>query len=170
MSTFEIIPFYRGFSRKHSIDRPSVIVPRRNRRPKNSPAHFHNIADEWFRKRFGIQYRSQGVFVTSSIVAASSYAESPDYVMRVIPIDAYAYCWSPKISDLLFAANSMKSASRDEIESYLDSALYRDSELQNAHSSGHEVMLWCERYVAIPAHLLGDNLQPDRKSIILANG
>jgi len=167
MNTFETLPFYRGFSNKYKTDEPSLIAPRRDRRPKNSSAHFHHVADEWFKNRFGIQYRSQGVFLTSRLISASTYAATPAHVMRVVPIGIYAYCWSPKVSDLLFAATDLASSSRDVIESYLDSAQYRDTALQDAHASGHEVMLHCERYITIPIHLLGVTLTPESKSIIL---
>src|SRR5690242_373049 len=102
MSTFEDLSFYRGVSTRYRTDRPSVIIPRRDRRPRNSSVDFHEVADRWFARRFGIAYRSRGVFLTSGIVSATAYAATAAHVMRIVPISAYRYCWSPKISDLLF--------------------------------------------------------------------
>lgn len=169
MHTFETLSFYRGMSNKYKADQPSLIAPRRDRRPKNSSVQFHNVADEWFKNRFGIPYRSQGVFLTSRLISASTYAATSAHVMRIVPIGSYTYCWSPKVSDLLFAATDLANSPRDAIESYLDSAQYSDTELQDAHESGHEVMLHCERYIAIPIQLLGVTVTRDSNSIILTS-
>lgn len=167
MSTFEVLPFYRGVSQKYPSDRPSLLTPRHDRRPKNSSIAFHEIADRWFERRFGVRYRSQGVFITSGLLSATTYAASPAHVMRVVPLSDYRFCWSPRVSDLLFGANKFDKSSTDEIEVYLDSADYRDHGLQEAHDAGHEVMLHCERYIAIPVPLLGITVPSELPSIIL---
>lgn len=167
VDSFERVPFFRGVSEKYQTDRPSVLSPRRDRRPRNSSYGFHGVADNWFDKRFGIAYRSQGLFLTPNVLSASAYAYSLAHVMRVIPIGGYRYCWSPKISDLLFAATRLAEAGAKEVEAYLDSAEYRETDLQEAHDSGHEIMLYCERYIAIPIELLGDLPVSQTPAIIL---
>lgn len=160
MPTFESLAFYRGMSSEYPADKISLVVPLKNRRPRNSSLAFHEAADQWFEYRFGVRYRSQAVFVTAKPEAALVYASSPSQVMRVIPLSTYKYCWSPYVSDLLFAATQYASGSPEEVGAYLDQAKYRESELNDAHESNHEVMLLCERYIAIPVGLLGVTIAP----------
>lgn len=56
-----------------------------------------------------------------------------------------------------------------DIENYLDSALYREDDLAAAHRSQHEVMLYCESYVAIPVAFLNMQSEPDSPRILLLN-
>jgi hypothetical protein len=167
MSTFEALSFYRGVSAKYPTDKPTLLKPRRDRRPKNSSAFFHDVADRWFESRFGIAYRSTGLFLTSRPMSASTYAGTPAHVMRIVPLSAYRYCWSPKVSDLLFAASRLGASPAEAIEAYLDSVQYCEIGLQEAHDAGHEVMLYCEQYVAIPLGLLEATLRSKAQSIIL---
>lgn len=155
MSTFESLVFYRGMSEEFPTDRVSLVVPRTDRRPRNSSLAFHEAADQWFESHFGVRCRSRGVFVTARPEATLVYAASPSHVMRVIPLSTYKYCWSPTVSDLLFAATEYADGAPDSVNAYLDRARYQQSDLDAAHASGHEVMLSCDRYVAIPIGLLG---------------
>ena len=91
--------------------------------------------------------------LTSRLVTAHAYAATAAHVMRVIPLTGYQYCWSPKTSDLLFAAKKLERATTQEIEEYLISQDYREDDLSGAHESGHEVMLFCNVYVVIPLHI-----------------
>jgi len=177
MSTFESLVFYRGMSNEYPTDRASLVVPRRDRRPRNSPLAFHEAADRWFESRFGVRYRSQGVFVTAHPEATLAYAASASHVMRVIPLSSYKYCWSPAVLDLIFAATKYADGAPESVNAYLDSVNYQQSELDKAHASGHEVMLSCECYVAIPVGLLGVTITdgpsiivPDRRSEKVGNG
>lgn len=167
MSSFEVLPFYRGVSARYSMDVPTLHSPRTNRRPRSSPNAFHRIADDWFFKRFGIRYRSHSLFVTPSKFIARNYGATPDHLIRIIPITDYRFCWSPSVSDLLFAAQKLEKATLDEIESYLDQASYREEDLKAAHSSGHEVMLYCQHYIAIPDRLLDQNATPEQPRILV---
>jgi hypothetical protein len=166
-SSFESLSFYRGTSAKYPEKIPSVIKPRNDRRPKNSSIRFHEIADTWFEKNFGIRYRSQGVFLTSSKLTAAAYAETPSHVMRVVPISEYRFCWSPSVSDLLFGAKRLENAESNEIQSYLDSMNYREYDLKDAHEKSCEVMLYCKEYVCIPIGLLEEDM-PDNKGAIIS--
>lgn len=170
LSTFESLAFYRGMSDKYPIDRPSVVEPRCDRRPRNSSPVFHDLADRWFASHFGIPYRSHGVFVTARPEAAAAYAASPKHVMRVVPLSAYSYCWSPTISDLLFAATRLADALPDAIDAFLTGADYQKDALEIAHASGHEVMIFCKRYLAVPIGLLGVSVAGGRPSLIVPAG
>ena len=154
MSTFESLSFYRGVSSRHEVSSISLRVSRSDRRPRNTAAAFHAFADHWFERRFGVLYRSQALFVTSSIPMARSYAASDVHVVRVLPVSEYRYCWSPRVADLLKLSTSSSSAGATEWARLLDGADYREDDLSAARDCGHEVMLWCRRYVTIPASLL----------------
>lgn len=142
MKSFENLPFIRGVSR--SSQHPFVESTPTNRKPRDIEITLHEAADLWFLRRFGVRFRSQSIFVTSLQVVASAYGPS---VFRILPLSEYRYCWSKKTSDLL---SILKGANVVDVPSLLDAAQYVDTDLEGAHRAGHEVMLHCEKYVAIP--------------------
>lgn len=142
MESFETLPFLRGISTNSA--HPFVAHVRKDRQPRDLAIELHEAADEWFLRRFGIKFRSQSIFVTSLHVVASGYGCQ---TVRIIPLGNYRYCWSRTTSDLLLL---LKGKSANEVWGILDAAQYVDSDLSDAHSKGHEVMLHCEEYVAIP--------------------
>lgn len=170
MDTFEDLVFFRGMSARYPIDRPSINTPRSDRRPKNSSESFHEAADAWFLRQFGIAYRSRALFVCSRKLTAQAYGASPDHVMRILPLTKYQYCWSPKVSDLLFAANRYAEFEPSVVDQYLDGAEYRQDGLADAHRAGHEVMLFCERFIAIPSALCESDASSNPTSIVLVTG
>jgi hypothetical protein len=137
-----------------------------DRKPRNSSLNFHEAADEWFLDRFGLRYRSQAVFVTASMLMAASYAVSDGVVARIVPISEYRYCWSPRVSDLLFIAKDMANASKKDIWSELDTCQYKDNDLRLAADSGHELMLACAEYVALPVTVLAIRSKSESKIIL----
>jgi hypothetical protein len=50
----------------------------------------------------------------------------------------------------MFSAKRLETATEEEVGKYLSSLGYREDGLVAAHTVGHEVMLYCERYIAIP--------------------
>jgi hypothetical protein len=167
MHSFESLNFYRGVSERYNPVHPSIHMMRNDRKPRDSGLHFHQIADEWFRARFGVQYRSQALHVTSKQLTAQAYAASPAHVMRIMPLSEYRFCWSPNASDLLFAAKKLAAAAPKEIQEHLESLAYREDNLFAAHSSGNEVMLHCERYIVIPGELDLAAAKETSESVIL---
>lgn len=157
MESFELLPFYRGISGK-SLEAPYVGKTRKDRVPRNTRPEMHFAADQWFESRFGVKYRSQALFLSGRRFTASGYGESPEHVVRVIPLGAYSFCWSPRISDLLSVTLNVQTT--DGLLEELNAAGYRESGLQAAHESGNELMLFCERYIAVPLHLLEEPGQP----------
>lgn len=153
MESFETFTFFRGVSARYDPQQPTIHETRRNRRPKDTPIEFHNIADSWFLSHFGVAYRSQALLLTARQLTAQAYAATPEHVMRILPLSRYRYCWSPNVVDLLFTAKKLEGASSSEVEAHLRSLDYREDGLGEAHAAGHEVMLHCERYIAIPVHL-----------------
>lgn len=167
-SSFETLAFYRGISSPFNIEHPSMRRVRKDRVPRNMSHELHGRADTWFYEKFGVRYRSQALFVTSSSFIATNYAATQGAVVRVIPVGPYRYCWSKKRSDLLFFN---ASENKTTIEEYLDDSNYIETDLKDAFSSGNEVMLYCEQYVAIPIGLLTPKIDKEsaqkRSSLIL---
>jgi hypothetical protein len=164
--SFEVLSFYRGVSAKVPLDRPSIHAVRRDRRPRDSNYSFHTIADEWFLSRFGVRYRSGALFVVSNLMHAGNYAETPLHVMRIIPLDAYTYCWSPVYRDLLFIQARLVDTKPKSVFDALDLGMYRESDLHSASVSGHEVMLYCEKYLAVPISLLDIKVRSNESIIV----
>lgn len=164
IESFETLAFYRGLSNISGMVAPFIIKTRKDRKPRDLPKYIHERADAWFNQQFGVRYRSQAAFVTGSRFIAQNYAKSSGNVVRVIPLGAYSYCWSPKNSDLLFYHAKQTSI---EVEAYLSSSEYTESGLGSACASGNEVMLFCDSYVAIPVHLLNREATDTAKSIVL---
>lgn len=152
MQTFESLPFYRGVSVKHPLDRAIIVTPRKDRRPRDTNIQLHTEADNWFLQNFGVAYRSQAVFVTPQIHIARGYAATPNHVVRVIPLSSYTFCWSRKIADMLTLC--MNPADTRPIACKLHGSEYIESNLADAHHSGNEVMLKCDSYISIPLGLL----------------
>lgn len=142
MESFETLPFLRGISTV--ISHPFVAQTRKDRRPRDLAFELHEVADEWFLKRFGVRFRSQSVFVSSLHVVASGYGPQ---TVRIVPLGNYRYCWSRSTSDLL---SILKGAAVGQVQGLMDAAQYVDVDLAAAHRDGHEVMLYCDEYVAIP--------------------
>lgn len=169
MDSFETLTFFRGVSARYDPQQPTIHDMRRNRRPKDTSIEFHNIADRWFLSHFGVSYRSQALLLTSRQLTAQAYAATPAHVMRILPLSRYRYCWSPNAVDLLFAAKRLDGAIPSEVEAHLTSLDYREDDLAEAHAAGHEVMLHCERYIAIPVHLNSDQRAGSPESSILVD-
>jgi hypothetical protein len=164
MDSFETLAFHRGVATGEAPMTPLIVNPRKDRLPKNTPLEVHERADKWFETKFGVRYRSQAVFVTSKEFIAAAYAASPQHVVRVIPLGDYRYCWSPKVYD--FLAASIDPSNAKDIEGFLDRSGYIESDLRAAHAAGYEVMIFCERYVAIPLSLLKEERTGDVRIIL----
>ena len=154
MESFETLSFYRGMSRHYSVETPVICEPRKNRRPRNTPKELHERADKWFEMKFGVKYRSHAVLLTSNVFIARAYAASEKHLFRVIPLGPYKFCWSKNIEDML--SLTVRSCAGGALEHALNGASYIESNLKEAHKSGNEVMLYCEKYIAIPIHMLSD--------------
>lgn len=163
MSSFEYLPFYRGVSARHPTAHASVQTTRKNRQPRNTPEQFHVAANHWFFQKFGIYYRSEAVFVSSSPFIASHYGHTQMHQLRIIPLEHYRFCWSRNFSDMFNICNGIVRV--EELIERLESADYTETDLQAAHQCGHEVMLYCNSYIEIPKHLLDSNKHPASDNI-----
>lgn len=147
-STFETLKFFRGIKDQIPLDRPSIHETRMDRRPRDSALHLHSAADNWFNEKFGTRYRSQALFVTSDWATARLYASSDDRVFRIVPLTDYKFCWSPQLKD--FLEYGLRPNQAETISQFLDRSDYTEIDLLAAHGSGHEVMLHCAEYLAVP--------------------
>jgi hypothetical protein len=72
------------------------VLPRKNREPSDTPIELHKLLNSQFKKNFGWNVRSEGVFVTFDKGTASKYG-APYFFF---PIDNYKYIYSNEIEDL----------------------------------------------------------------------
>ncbi|MFN7156246.1 MAG: hypothetical protein ACK4OE_21455 [Acidovorax sp.] len=152
MYSFENLVFFRGTSVKVDPSSCTIQRVRKDRKPRDTPLHLHNAADEWFLSNFGVRFRSQAILLSSSQQTATAYASSPANVHRIIPIDKYQFCWSPKVTDMLQLIDA--TTTPEKLRTALSASAYQTDDLKSAYESKNEVMLFCENYVAIPIKLI----------------
>lgn len=159
------IPVYRGIVNppKTGVDK---LMPRTDRRPRDTNIDLHMAIDEGLNDRFGWKPRSEGVFVTGDIKRANKYG----FEHVIFPVNGYKYIWSPKVDDLyvaltridnpllgvvdkflyIFADDSDKSAEwlqSKQVQGAVKS--YRDTDLVKAIKSKNEIIVKCESYYIV---------------------
>ena len=72
------------------------IKPRKNRIPRDTPKEVHEYLDKVFKKQFGWNIRSEGVFATADLDTAEDYG-IPYYFY---PSNGFKVVYSDKIEDL----------------------------------------------------------------------
>lgn len=90
---------YRGMNL--SIKTQSILLQRNvrmDRRPRDTRKDVHEIFDRYFKDRFGINYRTQSMFVSGNNHIVADYGHP--YI--VFPIGDYDYCWSIISDDLMY--------------------------------------------------------------------
>ncbi len=98
--------FWRGMAKIRTDDIRKVI-PRDDRLPKDVPIEVHKTMDNAFKKYFGWNARSNGVFATTNKYESMNYGNP----VMMFPIgNTYKYVYSKKVDDLLlFFKNSHKT-------------------------------------------------------------
>ncbi len=114
-----------------------------DRTPRDLPLQIHNAANEMFKRRFGVPFRSVSVFASGHTVSTEQYGAS----YKFFPLDGYKYCWSPIYDDMYDAALDAfpnvvvkKDLDPDLVVDFLRKGDYRDHGLYNAWVTGHEIM------------------------------
>lgn len=133
-----------------------ILQTRKNRTPSDTPDEFHDLANNYLRKKFGWKPRSDGVFATSN------YADAKGYGIQHVffPIGPFKYIWSPRAKDLyvniyhdIIARGPNSALDDDEQEKIflnaLEDAKYQDHDLGSAIESGHEIMFGCDKYLVV---------------------
>jgi hypothetical protein len=72
------------------------VTPRMDRTPKDTPEKVHDELNDRFKKKFGWEVRSEGVFATSGYSSAADYGTPHIF----FPVGKYKYVFNPRIEDL----------------------------------------------------------------------
>lgn len=70
-------------------------VPRNDRKPMSLAKTFHDLANQYFKRKFGFEYRSSGVFCSQVFATAKQYG-SPIWLL---PTNGYKLCSSKDVFD-----------------------------------------------------------------------
>jgi len=160
-----VFKFYRGL-----VDDPSDIIikdVRKDREPKDTVPVISKLFDDLLFKKFKWHPRQEGLFITSNRNEAQSYGFSEELVHVIFPVGKFKYVWSPSIIDFWteFQNRSMYDEEFDAGR-YTKSEMirkfggivremfssYTDKNIKialNNHDKRCEVMVKCDRYVAI---------------------
>lgn len=137
--------FYRGSTGINFFKKK----PRKDRRTRNTPDDQSKEIDIGFKKEFGWKPRSEGVFITSSILDAKYYGDAYFF----FAIGNFKYVWSPDIDDLYNRLSKVMAKLEDEHgnpfdeEPYQEVAkLYQNNDLCSAQSAQYEVTVKCKEY------------------------
>ena len=79
-----------------NMKKPLSITPRTAREPKDMPWDIHEFLDTLFKKYFGWNVRSEGVFTTTSRRQAGTFGTP----VVVFPVDGFKYVYHPQVGDL----------------------------------------------------------------------
>ena len=153
---------YKGGLLFRGVKRPvkwyKIITPRTNRRPYNTDLGVHLYLDLQFRKRFGWEARSQGVFATGSWSETLAYGTGS----IIVPFDNFKFIWNPEIRDLF--AKLPDSMGSPKSEEWINDMLkgYKDTDFSAAVESGYEIMIKCTQYYLINKYFLSEVLDWQR--------
>jgi hypothetical protein len=153
--------FYRGVKIPHSEYSNNFLVKtRRDRKPLDTNVEIHKIADDYMLEKFGVRFRSQGVFTLRSESLASFYGNT----FMLFPLGKVNYIWSETHMDLGAALLGKEAFLKDYpektaamIKSIIDDAKYHFNkdlqELKHPEFVRNEVVVDCESYVLVnPLH------------------
>jgi len=146
--------FYRGYEGK--VNDIVMKTVRKNRKPLDTPIELHNALNKAFKKKFGVNLRSESLFVTNNNNIALDYG--PIYM--VFPIGKYSIYWSEKIRDLYVYFNDnhnliqwLKHTEKVNKEAELAVKTYVKGNLKKKLNDGkvysNEVMLLCDKYYLV---------------------
>jgi hypothetical protein len=138
---------YRGFTEGVSnnlIENEYLETPRL---PKNLHVHIHEVADNWFQKKFGIRARSQTIFCTPDKDQAEEYGKA--YKVTVPQSLDYKLIFSIDVRDLIAIEGDICDVYCDEeIIDWLEDKSYEvvTNFLDLPIGFCGEVMLYCKQY------------------------
>lgn len=119
-------------------------VSRTDRKPLATSDTIHTFMDKWFDENGFKAKRSNSIFASSNETTAVNYAVKMDKtndpaVILIIPTDAAAITWSPKVDDLYYYFPKYRG--HDEWLKAMNLADYKSSDLAGAIVSKNEVMI-----------------------------
>jgi hypothetical protein len=167
-------PLFRG---QDNFIKPVAGVPHmgksstlEKRAPTGSKLENHKLADNWFKEKFGIKFRSNHVVFSTSDVISSKIYGTPHIF---IPKGNFQFCWSPFVEDFINLpplydeiingiAKKLKiekyKVSTNDVDEYrkeinaemlktrLEISNYQTTNLQSAIDYGNEIMFHCKEY------------------------
>lgn len=162
------LPLYRGSSQK--VKNPTIITPRKDRKPTDTPVEIHDAMDDWFEENYGVRARSVGVFATGSKHSASTYG-TPYFIL---PIGDFKYFWAEDISfqtingavrDTILISDQIRrlqSRTPDELKQNTNEILtkrvkIKTTNLSRAITEFSEITLVCDQYMIVPFDTELDN-------------
>lgn len=119
-----------------------VISVRKDRKPVDFSDEQHEMLDDDFYYKFGWKVRSQGMFCFGE--SEEHDARHYGRVHMVFPMGEIKYVWSDYIMDLFGHLVGDKEFSKADMETY------KDTGLQDALAGHGEIVIKCDRYLAIP--------------------
>ncbi len=159
-------PFLKQIKNKHLYRGTKLsynafkAIPRKDRKPKDTPIEMQNLFDDIMQKLYGWKPRAQGVFVTGGISQAQVYGS----VYEIYPIGKFKFIYASDVHDFFTEfrgeANLFKQkrsiqatledvikmpAYRNQISKFIK-ANYTDHDLYNAAMCENEVMILCKSY------------------------
>lgn len=142
-------------------DIPQLIVPLKDRKPRDTHPDIQIALDDAFEKKFGIRLRSESTFcVLNNRSDRGLYGET----FIIFPYNNYKLFYNPYINDLFLAVPG-----KDETKEYIDKFKQNNgiNKLVNDYKqiklsvigkefgkwkTGHEIMLICSKYIALPIY------------------
>jgi len=153
---------YKKLLRRFNSNRTTefeLIVPRTDRKPRDTPIWVQELMDAQFKKKFGVKARSSGVFC--KLIEISDYTFSGTYysAFAIFPVGAYDCIWSPDITDLYLEwTYKMEEVDKDErkavTKQWVEEVVnkYTDEDISNSNSE--EIMLICDKYYAVQFNMM----------------
>lgn len=152
---------YRGMRVRFSPD-ICVKYPRENRRPLTTEPKVQELADSYFKHRFGIKFRAESIFASRSKDLAKAYGD----VYAIFPLDRVNFAWSPKVEDFTYEAHYFNTMlkGKDEVtdyefkrfEEFMDDKEYCHNDdslvkefIKFRDYKQHEIMIKCDEYIAV---------------------
>ena len=123
-----------------------------DRRPRDSSATLHEWWGEWFKDKFGINFRAKALFCTGNRSLSESYVDPNHRIIAIDPVENFSICYSNKCEDLYahFEVECSSSCStKADVFSELDSlgyVFYTNGGLQAASESKNEIMIFAEYF------------------------
>ena len=157
--------FYRATEHHYKIiSKP--IKPRKDRRPRNTPKELHEYMNKLFKKKFGWNVRSEGIFAGSDRNQLE-YTYGDPYLF--FPIGNYKYVYHPQMRDIFMHLDGKYNISYigdpqvTDLDEYFDTdqmykiykeidnivPQYKNKNLSKAYVNIVEVAFKCKSYYLV---------------------
>lgn len=146
-----------------------IFDVRKDRKPRDTNSELSAIIDDWFEEEFAFSARSQSAFCTGNRTFALTFGLES---VAVFPVGKFSYIWTPNSQDLIDEfqdnknikqqfyvsdKNGKRVISTDAVHSYLKSLKFTNNNLPAAIKSGNEIMVDCDKYIAIKVGKVGSH-------------